>query len=253
VGTGAKVALGCGIAVVLAGVGFMVVVVGGTWWIKGKAEKMVGGASAKLEEMSKYEKQANQNPFTPPADGAIQEPQLVKFLAVRKEIYTVYEQHKPEFDSLSARTKDKKDLSLSETVEGASLVARLFADVRLVQMKALAAAGMSEPEYRFVQQAVYFSGWASEFQKESGKQPADLMDEAIKQSGAGTETLRKGAEAGGISLPPEADLKGADEVLKQLKPKTDALRVPQGNIALFRKYEADIKKYAMTGLAAIGL
>ena len=32
-----------------------------------------------------------------------------------------------------------------------------------------------------------------------------------------------------------------------------ALAVPRANVELFRKYEADIKKYAMNGLAYVGL
>jgi hypothetical protein len=32
-----------------------------------------------------------------------------------------------------------------------------------------------------------------------------------------------------------------------------SLAVPRANVELFRKHEADIKKYAMTGLAMIGL
>jgi hypothetical protein len=35
--------------------------------------------------------------------------------------------------------------------------------------------------------------------------------------------------------------------------KAEGLRVPQANIDLFHKYEADIKQYAMSGLAFAGL
>jgi hypothetical protein len=257
VGTGTKIAIGCGIAVLLGGVVVIVGLGAGAYWVKGKAEKYAGDIKAKTDEINKYEKEANRNPFTPPADGVIQEAQLLKFLAVRKQIYAVYQEHKPEFESLSDRTKHKKDLSLSETVEGATMMARLVADIRLVQLKALAAAGMSEPEYRFLQQAVYSSGWASEFQKESGgKQPADMMAETLKQTQTtGLEAIRKAGEAGvpGASLPSEADLQKAGEAMKQMGAGAETLRVPQGNIDLFRKYEADIKQYAMSGLAFAGL
>jgi hypothetical protein len=257
VGTGTKIAIGCGITVLLGGVVVIVVVGAGAYWAKGKVQQYAGDIKAKTEEINKYEKEANRNPFTPPADGVIQEAQLLKFLAVRKQIYTVYQQHKPEFESLSDRTKHKKDLSLSETVEGATMMARLVADIRLVQLKALAAAGMSEAEYRFLQQAVYSSGWASEFQKESGgKQPADMMAETLKQTQtAGLEAIRKAGEAGvpGASPPSEADLQKTSEVLKQMTAGAEGLRVPQANIDLFRKYESDIKQYAMNGLAFAGL
>jgi hypothetical protein len=232
VGKGGKILLGCGIAVVVVGMGVAVLVIGGAYWAKGKAETYVSGIAAKTEEITRYEKQANQNPFTPPADGALQEPQLVKFLDVRKQIYAVYQQHKSDFDSLAERTKNKKDLSISETLEAGTLMARLAGDVRLVQMKALAADGMSETEYRYIQQAVYKSAWAREFEKDGALQPGDHV-RAMASAGAGVP--------------------GGKEVFDDLANRAKALDVPQTNLELYRKYEEDIKKYAMTGLVAFGL
>ena len=258
-GKGVKIAIGCFVAAALVGTAAMAVFVGGLWWAKGKVETYAGDTLAKTQEIVRYEKQANLNPFTPPADGVIQEAQLVSFLNVRKEIHDVYQQHKPEFDSLSARTEHKKDLSLSETVEAGGILARLVADVRLVQMKALAAAGMSETEYRYVQQAVYRSAWAGEFEKEAGSQPSEhiaTMLEAQKQAlQAGQEALKKAQEAMAPGAAPmtDEDVKSSQSVLDQLGERTQALEVPRANIELFKKYEADIKKYAMTGLVAFGL
>jgi hypothetical protein len=259
VGKGAKIALGCGIAAAVVGVVVMTVVVGGIWWAKGKVENLVGDAAAKTQEIARYERQASQNSFTPPADGVIQEAQLVSFLNVRKQIYAVYLEHKPEFDSLSARTEHKTDLSFSETMEAGSVLARLVADVRLVQMKALAAARMSETEYRYIQQAVYMSVWAGEFEKEAGYQPSEhvaKMVESDKQAlEAGQEVLKKAQEAGAPGAVPLSDeeVKGGQAVLDELGKRGQSIEVPRANIQLFRKYEADIKKYAMTGLAAMGL
>jgi hypothetical protein len=101
-----KIALGCGIAAVLVAGALAAVFIGGLFWVKGKAEKTLGNVAAKAEEIQRYEKQANANPFTPPADGVLQEAQMVKFLDARKGIYAVYVQHKPEFDSLAERTKN---------------------------------------------------------------------------------------------------------------------------------------------------
>jgi hypothetical protein len=259
VGKGAKIALGCGIAAAVVGVVVMAVFIGGFWWVKGKAEKYVGDVAAKTQEIARYEKQASRNSFTPPADGVIQEAQLVSFLTVRKQIFGVYQQHKPEFDSLSARTEHRTDLSLSETVEAGSLLASLAADVRLVQMKALAAAGMSETEYRYIQQAVYMSAWAGEFEKEAGYQPSEhvaKMVESDKQAlQAAQEALKKAQEAGAPGAVPLGDeeVKGGQSVLDELGQRGKSIEVPRANIQLFRKYEADIKKYAMTGLVAFGL
>ena len=89
----------------------------------------------------------------------------------------------------------------------------LINELRLAQAQALADLGMSEDEYRFLVEQIYKSMWASEAAR-SAATPA----------------------AGASSSPSSA--------------QTD---VPPGNIVLFRKYEADIKKYAMGGLEWIGL
>lgn len=256
---GAKIALGCGLAVVGIGAGVVVALVAGAFWVKGKAETYVGNVAAKADEIARYTTQANRNPFTAPADGVLQEAQLLKFLNVRKQIYSVYEQHKPEFESLAERTKHKKDLNFSETVEAGSLMARLGTDVRLIQMKALAGEGMSEDEYRYVQVAVYKSAWAGEFEKEAGSQPSEYIEKAVtaeKDSMRGAKgALEEAQRAGASSVPTLTDdqVKDAQGVLDAVGQQAKGLEVPRPNIALFRKYEADIKKYAMTGLAAIGL
>jgi hypothetical protein len=143
-------------------------------------------------------------------------------------------------------------------VEATTALARLAGDVRLAQAKALAAAGMSEMEYRYIQQAVYKSVWAGEFEKEAGQQPSQHIEKGVaaeKQAlEAGQEALEKARRAG-ASVPPLTDeqVKAGQGVLDQIGQGAKAMEVPPANIALFRKYEADIKKYAMTGLAALGL
>lgn len=218
-GTGTKVAIGCGIAVLLAGVVVIVGLGAGAYWLKGKAEKVAGNITAKTEEIAKYEKTANANPFTRPPDGVIQEGRLQKFLEVRKQVYAVYEQHRPELEDLEKRTKDKKEASFTDVMEAGTKLASLTADIRLAQLKGLSDLGMNEEEYRFIQMAVYQSAWASAAEKETGRQPSEAVSEAM------------------------------DEASRAAK----ALDVPKANLDLFRKYEADIKKYAMHGLAFIGL
>ena len=129
-------------------------------------------------------------------------------------------------------------------MEAGSIFARLVADVRLVPAKALAAAKMSETEYRYVQQAVYRSAWAGEFEKEAGSQPSEhiaQMMEAQKQAlQAGQEALNKAQEAMAPGAAPltDEDVKAGQSVLDQLGDKTKSLEVPRANIELFKKYEA---------------
>jgi hypothetical protein len=85
-GTGTKVAIGCGLAAVVGGVVLAAVVFGGLWWAKGKAEQFTGH-EAKIEELKK---KANAVPFTEPADGVIREDRLVKFLDIRRRVFDVF-------------------------------------------------------------------------------------------------------------------------------------------------------------------
>ncbi len=120
---------------------------------------------------------------------------------------------------------------------------------------------MSEEEYRDIQLAVYKSAWASDAERESGKMPAEAVSESMSQAAkgmeeamrAGLEAAQKGGVPGSGTLSPE-DAKKAQEAMDQLgQDAGQALAVPRANVELFRKYEADIKKYAMHGLAFIGM
>ena len=234
---GVKILLGCGAVAFLGAIAVVVVIVGGAFWVKGKAEKFGAEVKAKTEEISRYERQADQNTFTEPAGGVLQEDRLVKFLDVRKGVYVIYEAHKAEIESLSRRTEGKKDLSVSETFEAASLMARLVSDIRLAQVKGMAEQGMNETEYRYISVAVYKSAWAGMAEEENhgqGQQPA--------------ETMKQGADQMVDKIP------GAGpELADKMRQTAEMMRAPEENVRLFKKYEADIKKYAMSGLAGIGL
>jgi len=57
--------------------------------------------------------------------------------------------------------------------------------------------------------------------------------------------------AGGVSAD---DVRKLQEEMARLgQGAGEALAVPRENVELFRKHEAEIKKYAMTGLALVGL
>ena len=198
-GTGGKIAIGCGIAVLVAGI--VAVVGGAVYWAKGKAEELTGEQN-RIEELRR---KANANRFTPPADGAISEDRLQKFLDVRKRVYAVYEKHKEELDAMGK----KKQGDFGDVRKGFALINEL----RLAQAQALADLAMSEDEYRFLVEQIYKSMWASEAARSAGTPAAEASS----------------------------------------SPSSAATDVPPGNIALFRKYEEDIKKYAMGGLEWIGL
>jgi hypothetical protein len=214
-GTGAKIAVGCGCAVLLGAAAVIGVLGVGAWWAKGKIEQASAGIdkmTAVTGEIERFEKQANANPYTPPADAVIPEARFLKFMDARRQVYAVYERHEAQLREIQKKADSSTDkLTLSELWSAGGSLAEMAGAIRLAQMKALAAAGMSESEYRDIQMAVYKSAWASEAESQSGKLPAEAVSESM------------------------------------------ALDVPKANVELFRRHQADIKKYAMHGLAFLGL
>jgi len=257
-GTGAKIALGCGCVLLLGATATVVGVVGLGWWAKNKAVEVSGGLekiAAKTQEIDRWQQKAAANAYMAPADGVISEARFVKFLDTRKQVFAVYQQFEPQFKELEAKSKAAGDKpSLGDAMAGVGKVTELLGQLRLTQMKALAEAGMNPDEYRDIQVAVYKSAWASESLKQSGKMPSEAMADAGKQV---QEAMRQGLAAAqkqgvGTAGFSEADQKKLQESMAGLGEASKALDVPKANVELFRKYEADIKKYAMNGLEFLG-
>jgi hypothetical protein len=128
-------------------------------------------------------------------------------------------------------------------------------------MKALAELGMSEEEYRAIQVAVYKTAWASHVEKDAGQMPAEAVSQSMAEASKEMEgAVRSGLEAAqkqgvpGSGKVSDEDVRRAKEEMLELGRQADRLlQVPRANLELFRKYETEIDKYAMHGLALIGL
>jgi hypothetical protein len=267
--TGAKIAIGCGVAFVVGMLGVAAAVFGGLWWAKGKVDQ-VTAHEARIDELKK---RANAVPFSEPADGLIREDRLVKFIDIRRRVFDVYVKHKDELEAMNK--KEKADFS--DVTKGLGVLS----EVRTAQAEAQADVGMGESEYHWLVQQVYKTLWASEVARETGgKSVSQAAGEAYDKAADELEKTRQAAEAGvqkeiprDAALTPEqrqmledqraaakkgiADAeKGLTDLRKQgaeARENARALDAPPANIALFRKYEADIKKYAMGGLEWLGL
>jgi hypothetical protein len=257
-GTGTKIAIGCGIAAVVAGIVVAAAVFGGLWWAKGKVEQVTANET-RIEELKK---KANAVPFTQPDDGVVREDRLVKFLDIRKRVFAVYDKHK---DALEAMNK-KKQADFSDVTRGLGVLN----EVRTAQAQALADVGMSEDEYRFMVEQVYKTLWASEVAKQTGgKSTSEAIAQTYDKAADEIEKLRQAQAAAspGAAAPTSEEREAAEKAQRDLdRAAADArkqgvevresakdLDVPPANIALFRKYEPEIKKYAMGGLEWIGL
>jgi hypothetical protein len=244
VGTGAKIAIGCAVAVVLAGVVTLVALGGAVWWAKGKAETIAKQVSGDQERIEALHQKANANPFVQPADGVLAEERLLKFLDVRRRVFGVYEKHK---DEIEVRTeKDQPDFG--DLTKGLEVVN----EVRLAEAEALAEAGMSEDEYRYMVETVYKTLVAAQVAQASG---GESVSQAAEEGMQQTAEALKGLEG----APPEVrdQVKAlADELQRNAaatREATQSLDVAPENLELFKKYEAEIKKYTMGGLELIGL
>jgi hypothetical protein len=260
-GAGTRMLAGCGCAslgaavVVVAGLGL------GTWWLKNRATEVAGGLEAltsTTSEIDEWERRANANPYHAPPDGVIPEARLLAFLDVRRAVHAVYLTHEMDLEALQ-RSAQAGDVtaSASELVRLGGNVVRMFNELRLAQVKALAESGMSEEEYYAIQTAVYVAAGAWQTSETTGALPAEAMTRTARQvretMKAGIETARERGVPGSDRLS-EADVQRLEDALAEVETRgAEALTVPPANVELFRRHEDAIRKYAMHGLALLGL
>lgn len=85
--TGAKVAIGCGILLVLVIVGLVIFSVLGGMFVKRQADQLTGGLEAQQEASETIQALEREHPFTAPADGIVPEAMAEQFLAVTNDAW----------------------------------------------------------------------------------------------------------------------------------------------------------------------
>src|SRR5262245_17601723 len=248
-GRGAKIAIGCVAATLVVVAGVCIMVFGVAWWGYGKAKQAAQGLEADQKRIESARAQANAHPFTAPTDGTIQEDRLLKFLAVRRRLYGVYAKYQ---DKLEAMDKAGKPDPLFITQAYSAIN-----ELRTATAEGLAEQGMSEDEYRYLVAAVYktmISGGISA----GGKSIAELSRAAMES--AAQQAEQAAAEAEKNPSLPESAKEQLREAARQARAQvaqavevTKEAQVPQQNVELFRKHQAEIQKYAMSGLEFLGL
>ena len=235
-----KIAIGCFAVTVIAIFLLVAGLVGLTYWAKNKVQEVTGGGP----EVEEARKSANAVPFTRPDRGLVAEARLVKFIEVRASVFSVYEKYRGEIESRVARVKDGKSLDFSDISTGLTLMGEL----QKAESLALAKHGMSENEYAFITGEVYKSMWTDFGGAEASKKA--IKDAA--QAAKGAAEAMKAAE--GQNMPPEARealAKAGSEIAASTQQATREIEnvgtAPE-NVALFKKYETELKKYAMPGL-----
>lgn len=249
--TGVKIAIGCGVALILGIIVVAAGIGGAAYWAKGKVEEVTGNET-RIEELHK---QANAAPFDRPEDGVIREDRLVKFIDIRKRVFGVYEKHKATLDAMNK----KKQGDWGDVTTGFSVIN----EVRVAQAQALADVGMGEEEYRFMVEQVYKTAWAAGVADSTGgKSVSEAAADTYRQAAEAMEKARAENKARGAADSEQAEEaeESVEKGLEDLRKASEEARanardmdVPPQNIALFKKHEAEIKKYAMGGLEWIGL
>lgn len=85
--TGVKVAIGCGILLVLVIIGFVVFGVVGGMLLKNKASELTGGLEAQQQASEMIQSLERERPFTAPADGVVSDDMAESFFAVTDDAW----------------------------------------------------------------------------------------------------------------------------------------------------------------------
>jgi hypothetical protein len=242
-GKGAKIAIGCGIVAVLFVIVLAIAAAVGLGWVKHKAESVKGD----LEKTNALQEQTAAMSFTPPSDGVIKEDELVRFLAIRKAVYPIYEAHRAEIEKHA-----KEDVAgVRDAMNAFALINKL----RNAKLQAQVDQHMGDDEYNFVAHAVYSSAVSEAFRDSmGGKSASQVASEAIAQArrdvGNAQAEGNMPAEGQQALATTQQSLDAAEEQARAAAAQFD---IPPQNLALFKKYESQIKEYSMSGLELIGL
>jgi hypothetical protein len=261
-GAGTKILAGCGCLTIVAAAALVAGVGLGVFRVRGALDRLAGRVDtlpAAFAEIEAWEKKANAHPWDRRPHGVIPEGRLLKFLEVRRRVNVLYERHKADIEALARRSKPSNGgvLRPSEILALGGRTARMFVDLRLAQLRALDQEGMSEPEYRSIQLAVYKAAGAWKSAEQTGRMPAQAVSEATRRvQGAVRSGLEKAREEGlpGAKRVSDSDIESLEKTLGEVGTSgAQALAVPPENVNLFRKHEDEIERYAMHGLALLGL
>jgi len=245
--TGAKIAIGCVVAVVVSVGAVTAVVVGLAWWGIHKAQKAVEQLEADQKATEEALNRANANAFTAPDDGLLKEDRLLRFLAVRKALHDeVYLKHKPMIDAQAQ--KQAPDLG------ALTKLPFIISELRACKARALAEQAMSESEFTWHYEVVYgglllrsigggdgVSEMARSVHRDAIVQAEKAATEAEADPNVSPDVKRQLREA----------VNQAREEAKAAGDMAAALDLLPANVELLKKHREEVLKYTMGGLELI--
>lgn len=236
--------IGCIVVVVVALVG---VGVGGYMlknWVQKKSAEVGNVLGTKDSEYGKKVAELKQKyPFTAPEDKVVTEAQLLRYLAVRKSLYSVWKQHEAEFKQMA----EKK-----ETVSTAFKGLEVMQEVRKVQVVALEAQKMGPDEYAFMDSSVYGVSMArmmNGLAESVVQSQIDMLDKQLKEPNL-TEDARKQLTEMRQQLETGLAEKRKTE---QAQIDQQIAAIPPQNAELFKLHQKEIDELWMDGLQNLGM
>ena len=152
-----KLAIGCGIVLVLALIALGV----GVFWVAHKAQTVIAGIS-ELKNIPDLDKQIrNTTVFTPPASGELSPEQVSRYVAVREQVRQQLGVRTKELDAQYKALSERLDkhqqtaLDIPQMIEAYKDLAALYVLGKRAQVDALNDKNLSLSEYRWIQQQAY--------------------------------------------------------------------------------------------------
>ena len=152
-----KLAIGCGIVLVLALIALGV----GVFWVAHKAQTVIAGLS-ELKNIPDLDKQIrNTTAFTPPASGELSPEQVSRYVAVREQVRQQLGARAKELDAQYKALSERLDkhqqtpLDIPQMIEAYKDLAALYVLGKRAQVDALNDKNLSLSEYRWIQQQAY--------------------------------------------------------------------------------------------------
>jgi hypothetical protein len=226
----------------------ILVVGGGSYYVRSKVLKYAEG-SGDYQEKSKQLNQ--QYPFQTPSSGIISEAQILRFIAVRKQVHLVYARYESEFKNL-----ESKQMDLSLFTKGWNSIK----EIREEHQKALDAQKMSPNEYEYIVNQVYKT-WMATGAKDMLK---DRSFKDVARSGLEESIDKIDRQLADPKTPETAKSalqKTREEFQKQMQNldhnsvvntmDSTLQSIPPENLKLFQKYSKQLKEYSMGGLELV--
>ncbi len=141
--TGAKIAIGCGVAVLVLLVAAAIFVFFAGRFIS----EQIGGFGAQGEATETFERLAEAYPFTPPEDGVVTEQQAWTFFNVSDEVWSAVAEQAEELNRLIEEAEaSEEEPGFRDLITGMEAMGKLFR-ARLVLAEALERHQISSQEY----------------------------------------------------------------------------------------------------------